>query len=190
MKQERSSAVCKKKCALIFWRKAIMGTQMSNTPLTLGRRSPDPPAYAMTFTRYLREAIVIAVYPEMRAGHMGLVCADEQAHEARDALVEVARSVAPAHTDPHAYAQEKVEALFANNFTDDLWYSQVQGLPPLVLVKKSSFEGLMSLDEAVRFAHMTQVSDALSEGLTVPEDVVAEYRAMFDATQVQREMRP
>jgi len=152
--------------------------------------SLDPPAYAMTASRYVRDTIAISVYPQMRAGRMSLMCADEQAHAALAVLVDRARRMAPVSADAQAYASAKVDALFANNFNDDVWYSQAPGLPPVLFIKKTAIDGVMNLDEAVRCTHLALVSDALREGLHVPADVCAEYRALFDSSKFEREAAP
>lgn len=144
----------------------------------------------MTSLRYLRETIAISVYPEMRSGRMSLTCADEQAQESLAMLLEHAALTAPADVDAMSYARAKVEALFANNFADDVWYSQAPGLPPVLLVKKSVIEGVMSLEDAVRCTHQALVTQALQDGLPVPPAVYAEYRSMFqldnpDARELQ-----
>lgn len=154
------------------------------------QQSLDPPAYTMPLSRYLRETIAISVYPEMRAGRISLTCADEQAHEALAALLERACKFAPPLTDAQAWARSKVDALFANNFLDDVWYSQAPGLPPVLFVKKSVIEGVMSLEEAMRWTHQALVSDALRDGLPVPAAVYAEYRAMFESHNFDRESQP
>lgn len=152
----------------------------------------DPPAYAMTVSRYVRETIAIAVYPEMRAGRIGLTCADDQARAALDALLERVRNSTPSSLAPNAqaYARAKVDALFANSFDDDVWYSQAAGLPPVLFVKKTAIDGVMSLEDAVRFTHQALVADALRDGHTIPPSVYAEYRAMFESKHFEREMQP
>lgn len=150
----------------------------------------DPPAYAMTASRYVRDTIAISVYPEMRAGRMCLTCADDEARTALDNLLRRACDLAGASLQAQAQARAKVGALFDTPFDDDVWYSQAPGLPPVVFVKKTAIEGVMSLQDAVLHAHQVQVAHALSEGRPVPAAVCAEYRAMLDPERFDREVSP
>lgn len=160
----------------------------ATTPLPLP--DADPPAYAMTASRYVRDTIAISVYPEMRAGRMRLTCADDEARAALDALVQRATALAGASLQAQAHARAKVDALFATPFEDDVWYSQAPGLPPVLFVKKTAIEGVMSLQDAVRCTHQAQVAQALHDGLAVPPAVCAEYRALFESIHFDREGAP
>lgn len=150
----------------------------------------DPPAYAMTASRYVRDTIAISVYPEMRAGRMRLTCADDEARAALDDLLHRACLLAGSSLQAQAQARAKVSALFDTPFEDDVWYSQAPGLPPVVFVKKTAIEGVMSLQDAVLHAHQVQVAHALSIGLVVPAAVCAEYRVMLDPECFEREVSP
>ncbi len=160
----------------------------ATTPLPAS--DSDPPAYAMTASRYVRDTIAISVYPEMRAGRMRLTCADDEARAALEVLLKRASELAGSSFQAQTQARAKVEALFAAPFDDDVWYSQAPGLPPVLFVKKTAIEGVMSLQEAVRYTHQAQVAQALHDGLAVPPAVCAEYRALFDSLRFDREATP
>lgn len=142
-------------------------------------------AHEMTTEEFARMAIAIEVHPQMRGGRMGLTPADKQANLSlarfRDELI----GLLPGAHAPEQQADKVIDTLMAQSFRDDVWYSSIRGLPPLVLVKRNSIEGFMSLPEVLARAHSAQVIDAMKKGQEIPDRVVNDYRRQYERRDSQ-----
>jgi hypothetical protein len=143
------------------------------------------PPYALTSAQYLARSIAIAVYPIMESGQLCLAAADEKAEAAIEVFKQRLAPCAPASiADPDAWAASKVGDLLkaVKNFDGDVWYGSMPGSEPLLVIKQASIElKQMSLEDAVRRAHLAQVADALRDGLPVPDEVLEEYRLTIES---------
>lgn len=137
--------------------------------------------YEMTCAQYLAEVVTICVYPQMVRGEIHLTCADQESEDNLARLATAFESMAPAsEPDPLAWAKRSLDKLLDKPFPDDCWYSHAVGYPPILLIKQSAIENVMSLETAIRRSHMCQVGDALADGVELPPTVRDEYRAQVD----------
>jgi hypothetical protein len=148
-------------------------------------RAVAAPVWEMTSEQYVARAITIAVYPMMEAGQLCLSAADEAAETQVERFKQSLQPIAPAnHADPAGWAASKVRDLFAavNKANSDIWYGELPGMQPLLVIKQAAIdEKSMTLEQAVRKAHLAQVAAALNDGLSVPDAVRREYRLEIEA---------
>jgi hypothetical protein len=148
------------------------------------------PAYALTSSQYIARAIAISVYPIMEAGQLKLCAADDEAEAAIERFKDAIEGLAPAHVqDCKAWASTKVVEMFKHvphDFDGDVWYRDLPGGVPLLVVKKASVEQRqMTLEQAIRSVHVAQIGDALQAGMSVPDAVLQEYKLSVDSASTR-----